>query len=111
VNRIGKNRVVFAGLWTSVCIVGPALSAIDQGFEVYVIADACGDVSEEAHNRAIDRMVQAGVRPTWALTLGGAGGVNGLVEYFRRELVDAMLHCGVNDIASLGPVHVRPVAR
>jgi nicotinamidase-related amidase len=63
VNRIGKARIVLAGLWTSVCIVGPALSAIDQGFEVYVIADACGDVSDEAHERAVERMVQAGVRP------------------------------------------------
>jgi len=63
VNAIGKSRIVLAGLWTSVCIVGPALSALDQGFEVYVIADACGDVSDEAHSRAMDRMVQAGVRP------------------------------------------------
>ena len=67
VNAIGKSRIVLAGLWTSVCIVGPALSAIDQGFEVYVIADACGDVSAEAHDRAMDRMVQAGVRPMTAL--------------------------------------------
>lgn len=63
VNRIGKGRIVFAGLWTSVCIVGPALSALDQGFEVHVIADACGDLSEEAHERGIERMVQAGARP------------------------------------------------
>ena len=67
VNEIGKTRIVLAGLWTSVCIVGPALSAIDQGFEVYVIADACGDVSAEAHNRAIERMVQAGARPMTSL--------------------------------------------
>jgi nicotinamidase-related amidase len=67
VNAIGKTRLVFAGLWTGVCIVGPAISAIDQGFEVYVIADACGDVSEEAHDRAMDRMVQAGVRPMTSL--------------------------------------------
>jgi len=67
VNKISKNRVVLAGLWTSVCIVGPALSALEQGFEVYVIADACGDVSEEAHERAMDRMVQAGARPMTAL--------------------------------------------
>jgi len=63
VNTLGKNRLVFAGLWTSVCIVGPALSALDQGYEVYVITDACGDVSTEAHERAVTRMVQAGVRP------------------------------------------------
>jgi nicotinamidase-related amidase len=67
VNKIGKNRLVFAGLWTSVCIVGPTLSALDQGFEVYVIADACGDVTDEAHQRAMDRMVQAGVRPMTSL--------------------------------------------
>src|SRR5438128_2203121 len=63
VNRIGKGRIVLAGLWTSVCIVGPALSALDQGFEVYVITDACGDVSDEAHERAMQRMIQAGARP------------------------------------------------
>jgi nicotinamidase-related amidase len=67
VNRIGKNRIVLAGLWTSVCIVGPALSALDQGFEVYMITDACGDVSEEAHERAVARMVQAGARPMTSL--------------------------------------------
>lgn len=67
VNRIGKARVVLAGLWTGVCIVGPALSAIEQGFEVYVIADACGDVSDEAHERAMERMVQAGAVPMTAL--------------------------------------------
>jgi nicotinamidase-related amidase len=63
VNAIGKTRIVLAGLWTSVCIVGPALSALDQGFEVYVIADACGDVSTEAHERAMERMIQAGAQP------------------------------------------------
>ncbi|HEY2256705.1 MAG TPA: hydrolase [Variovorax sp.] len=67
VNGIGKDRLVLAGLWTSVCIVGPTLSALDQGFEVYVITDACGDVSAEAHNRGIDRMVQAGARPMTSL--------------------------------------------
>ncbi|WP_243048890.1 hydrolase [Dyella sp. RRB7] len=67
VNEIGKGRLVLAGLWTSVCIVGPTLSALDQGFEVYVVADACGDVSAEAHNRAMDRMVQAGARPMTSL--------------------------------------------
>ena len=63
VNRIGKSRIVLAGLWTSVCIVGPCLSAIDQGFDVLFIADACGDVSAEAHERAVQRMIQAGAQP------------------------------------------------
>lgn len=67
VNASAKGRIVLAGLWTSVCIVGPALSAIEQGYEVYVIADACGDISDEAHERAMQRMIQHGVRPLTAL--------------------------------------------
>jgi nicotinamidase-related amidase len=67
VNEIGKGRIVLAGLWTGVCIVGPALSALEQGFEVYVISDACGDVTDEAHERAMERMIQAGARPMTSL--------------------------------------------
>src|SRR6478735_8375178 len=59
----GKKKIVFAGLWTSVCIVGPALSAKSEGFDVYVITDACGDVTKEAHERAVERMIQAGIKP------------------------------------------------
>lgn len=63
----GKKKIVMAGLWTSVCIVGPVLSAIDEGYEVYVITDASGDVSKEAHDQAITRMVQAGAKPITSL--------------------------------------------
>ena len=67
VNAIGTGRIVFAGLWTSVCIVGPVLTALEQGFEAYVIADACGDVTDEAHERAMQRMIQAGAQPLTSL--------------------------------------------
>src|SRR5687767_8128205 len=67
INRHGKRKIVFAGLWTSVCILEPALSAIEQGFDTYFIADACGDVSQEAHRSAITRMVQAGAQPMTAV--------------------------------------------
>jgi nicotinamidase-related amidase len=106
INRIGKPRIVLAGLWTGVCIVGPAVSAIEQGFEVCVITDACGDVSDEAHERAVTRMVQAGAVPmtsiqyllelqrdwartaTYALTTGiareHAGGYGIGIQYAKR---------------------------
>jgi nicotinamidase-related amidase len=58
-----KKKIVFAGLWTSVCIVGPALSAKAEGYDVYIITDASGDVSKEAHDIAIERMNQAGIKP------------------------------------------------
>ena len=110
VNRIGKYRIVLAGLWTSVCIVGPALSALHQGYEVYVIADACGDVSTEAHERAMERMSQAGACPmtsvqyllelqrdwartgTYELTTGIAGrfgGAYGLGLIYARTMFKA----------------------
>lgn len=63
----GKKKLIFAGLWTSVCIVGPTLSAINEGYDVYVITDASGDVSKEAHEMAITRMVQAGAKPITSL--------------------------------------------
>ena len=62
-----KKKLVFAGLWTSVCIVGPALSALTDGYEVYVVTDASGDVSKEAHDQAVTRMVQAGAKPITSL--------------------------------------------
>nr|WP_315035779.1 hydrolase [uncultured Chryseobacterium sp.] len=62
-----KKKLVFAGLWTSVCIVGPVLSAIDEGYEVYVVTDASGDISKEAHDQSITRMVQAGAHPITAV--------------------------------------------
>jgi len=67
VGERGRSRLVFAGMWTGVGIAGPVLSALDQGFEAYVIADACADVSGEAHERALQRMIQAGARPLTAL--------------------------------------------
>jgi nicotinamidase-related amidase len=47
--------------------LGPTLSALDQGYEVYAITDACGDVSEEAHERAVERMIAAGLQPMTSL--------------------------------------------
>ncbi|WP_413576160.1 hydrolase [Bdellovibrio sp. HCB290] len=66
VKKYGKKKLVFAALWTEVCGVGPVLSAIEEGYEVYFVADASGGVSTIAHDAAMDRMVQAGAKPiTW----------------------------------------------
>ena len=63
----GKQKIVFAGLWTSVCIVSAVLSAIAENYETYFLTDACGDVSTEAHERAVQRMIQAGANPMTSL--------------------------------------------
>lgn len=63
VKKTGKKRIVLAGLWSEICVTLPALSALEDGYEVYVITDASGGVSKEAHEMAVARMIQAGVVP------------------------------------------------
>lgn len=59
-----------AGLWTEVCLTLPVLSAIDEGYDVYVVVDASGGSSKEVHDAAVQRMVQAGAQPvTWMQVL------------------------------------------
>lgn len=66
VKRYNRKKLVIAALWTEVCGVGPVLSAIDEGYEVYFVTDASGGVSDDAHNMAVQRMIQAGAVPiTW----------------------------------------------
>lgn len=61
-----KRKLILAGLWTEVCINMPALCAMQEGYEIYVVEDACGGTSEIAHSTAMERMVQAGAVPiTW----------------------------------------------
>ncbi|MGK4584884.1 hydrolase [Kitasatospora sp. HPMI-4] len=70
VKATGRGKVVIAGLWTEVCLVMPVLSMIAQGYEVYVVADASGGVSPQAHEHAVQRMTQAGAVPvTWLQVL------------------------------------------
>ena len=66
VKKFGRKKVVMAALWTEVCLVEPVLSAIDEGYDVYIVTDASGGVSKEAHEMAVQRMIQAGAHPvTW----------------------------------------------
>jgi nicotinamidase-related amidase len=66
VQATGKNILILAGLWTEACVTFPALSALEDGYQVYVATDACGGSSPEAHDMAVQRMIQAGVIPvTW----------------------------------------------
>src|SRR5205809_2936155 len=53
-----------AALWTEICLAFPAIHALGEGYEVYIVTDASGSVSVEAHEMAIQRMVQAGAVPS-----------------------------------------------
>ncbi len=66
VKKTGRKKVIFAALWTEICLAFPAIHAMGDGYDVYVVTDASGGVSVEAHDRAIQRLVQAGAVPvTW----------------------------------------------
>ncbi|SEU27033.1 MULTISPECIES: hydrolase [Stigmatella] len=68
VKKSGKKKIVMAALWTEICLAMPAIQALGEGYEVYIVTDASGGVSLEAHEMAIQRMVQAGAVPiTWTV--------------------------------------------
>lgn len=67
IEKTGRKRIVVAGLWTEACVLFPALDLLKAGYEVYVPTDACGDITEEAHERAVQRLVQAGAVPVTSL--------------------------------------------
>ncbi len=84
----GRRKIVVSGLWTEVCNVGFALSCLaDTDYEVYVVADASGGTSVEAHTYAMDRMTQVGVVPvTWQQVL-----LEWQRDWARRDTYNAVM--------------------
>src|SRR5579863_7735126 len=68
IQKTGRKKIVLCGLWTETCVALPTVQAIHDGYEVYVLEDCCGDVSQLAHDNAMRRVVQAGAKPVTALS-------------------------------------------
>ena len=60
VKATGRKKLIMTALWTEACLTFPALDALSEGYEVYVVVDAVGGTSSEAHNAALHRIEQAG---------------------------------------------------
>ncbi len=95
VQKSGRKKIVLAGLWTETCVALPTVQAIHDGYEVFVVEDCCGDVTQLAHDNAMKRVVQAGAKPVTALSV--------MLEWQRdwahKETYDAVMdivknHCG-----------------
>jgi len=95
VTKTGRKKIVLAGLWTETCVALATVQALHDGFDVYVVEDCCGDVSELAHENAMRRVIQAGAKPVTALSV--------MLEWQRdwgeRDTYDAVMdivktHCG-----------------
>src|SRR6267142_4336218 len=71
VKKSGRTKIVMAALWTEICLAMPVIQALGEGYEVYIVTDASGGTSVEAHGMAVRRMVQAGAVPmTWMAVQG-----------------------------------------
>jgi nicotinamidase-related amidase len=83
-----RKKIVVSGLWTEVCNCTFALSAMhDTDYEIYMVADASGGTSLEAHERAMERMVQAGCVPvTWQQVM-----LEWQRDWARKETYDAVM--------------------
>src|SRR5260221_11258412 len=71
VKGTGRRKLILAALWTEMCLAMPAIHALGEGYDVYIVTDASGGVSMEAHDMAVRRMVQAGAVPITWLALSG----------------------------------------
>jgi nicotinamidase-related amidase len=71
VKKTRRKKLVFAALWTEMCLAMPAIHAMGDGYDVYVVTDASGGVSMEAHDMAIRRLVAAGAQPITWLAMAG----------------------------------------
>ncbi len=95
VRAFGRKKLIISGLWTETCVALPTIQALQDGYDIHVVEDCCGDVSALAHDNAMKRMIQAGAKPVTALSV--------LLEWQRdwaqRETYDAVMdlvktHCG-----------------
>lgn len=69
IEATGRKKIIMTGLWTEVCVAFPTLDMIREGYDVHPVTDAIGGVSRDAHDSAVQRMVQAGAEPVTAISL------------------------------------------
>ena len=89
IKATGRKKIVLAGLWTEVCVTFPSVQAIHDGYEVYVVEDCCGDVSQLAHDNGMTRVIQAGAKPVTSLQV--------MLE-FQRDWAEKDTYGAVMDI-------------
>jgi nicotinamidase-related amidase len=115
IKKSGRKKIVLTGLWTETCVALPTIQAMHDGYEVYVVEDCCGDVSQLAHDNAMKRVIQAGAKPVTALSV--------MLEWQRdwahKDTYDAVMeivktHCGAYGVGveyAYTMVHGAPATR
>ena len=110
VKKTGRKQLVIAALWTEICLAMPVIHSLAHGYDVFIVTDASGGVSREAHDMAVLRMVGAGAVPiTWVAVMSewqrdwarestipavaditvGHGGASGVAFSWEQQLLNA----------------------
>jgi len=88
IQQMGKKNLIVAGLWTEVCVTWPTLQMLQEGYNIYIVEDACGATSAPAHDAALRRCGQAGAVPLTSIAT--------VLEFQRdwknREHYDALMN-------------------
>ena len=98
IQKTGRKKIVLAGLWTETCVTLPTIQALHDGYEVYVVEDCCGDVSQLSHDNAMKRVIQAGAKPVTVLSV--------MLEWQRdwahKDTYDAVMDIVKNHFGAYG---------
>ncbi|MEM7325298.1 MAG: hydrolase [Actinomycetota bacterium] len=92
VRATGRRKIIMAALWTEVCLVYPALDMLLEGYEIYALSDVSGGTTVDAHQRGMERLIQAGAIPvTWEAVMAelgrlGSYDISGFVEIMNEHL-------------------------
>ncbi|ASJ54787.1 hydrolase [Brevibacillus formosus] len=98
VKKTGRKKLIIAALWTEVCLAFPTLSAIKDGYEVYIVTDASAGTTQEAHNMSIQRMIQAGAIPvTWQSVL-----LEYQRDWARQDTYDSVMEIAIQHGGAYG---------
>ena len=88
----GRRKIIMGALWTEVCLVYPALDMLQEGYEIYALSDVSGGTTLDAHERGMQRLIQAGAVPvTWEAVMAelgrlGSYDVSGFVDIMNEHL-------------------------
>jgi len=89
VKKSGRKQLILAALWTEVCLAMPAIHALGEGYDVFIVTDASGGMTAESHDMAVRRMVAAGAVPlTWVAVL----------SEWQRDWARAETAAGITDV-------------
>ncbi len=100
VAKSGRKQLIIAGLWTEVCVAMPAIQAAGEGYDVFVVTDASGSVSAEAHDMAVRRMIQHGITPVNWIAVASEWQRDWARIESATKLVDVLInHGGASGVA------------